>query len=523
MSTMHPVSDTLSNPLYDVATSRLIEQALATQQAPHALMAAAGLAVAQLARAIAPHARQIWVACGPGNNGGDGLVAATWLHEWGHEVTVILSTSQSKAPDDARWALGQAKSAGVPITPVEHDLPPAAPDLIIDALLGIGANRAPEGTMAKLILHLNRLQSTHQMPVLAVDVPSGLLADTGSVAGNLDEPLAIKASHTLSLVTLRPGLFTALGRDLCGQVWFEDLGANALIASRAKRGTHWPNKAALTSRPEVTSLRSRRHHNSHKGSWGDIAVVGGAIGTQGAAVLAATAALHAGAGRVWLSLLGLSQGSSHPNAAERAPSLALALPADLMQQPWQNLNWSELVVVAGCGGGIAIAEALPQLLQQCNRLVLDADALNVLAKRHELQALLTHRHRQGQTTILSPHPKEAARLLSTSVDGVQQDRLSAARSMAEQFQCTVVLKGSGTIVASPGNRLTINPTGNGLLAIAGTGDVLAGMLGTALAHDDRPFEAAQKAAYHHGALADGWPTNLSLTAGDLARSIAPLA
>ncbi|WP_347880327.1 NAD(P)H-hydrate dehydratase [Ottowia testudinis] len=227
----------------------------------------------------------------------------------------------------------------------------------------------------------------------------------------------------------------------------------------------------------------------------------------GAALLAAGAALHGGAGRVYVSLLG-----------DGAPMLDAAQP-ELMFRRAGALDLPALTVVCGCGGGEAVRDVLPAVLAQAPRLVLDADALNAIAADAALQAAL--QARAGQATVLTPHPLEAARLLGTGTRTVQGDRLRAAMELAERFRCGVVLKGSGSVIAAPGQVPRINPTGNARLATAGTGDVLAGLAGALLAGGGDAFGAACAAAYRHGALANAWPADSALTAGALARRLTP--
>ncbi|MCF8168684.1 MAG: NAD(P)H-hydrate dehydratase [Rhodoferax sp.] len=471
--------------LHSVQATRAIEQSAFATVPPHTLMQRAGRAVADLACAIAPHARGVWLACGPGNNGGDGLEAAVHLQQRGYQPTVTWLGTSDTLPADAKASWRRAVDSGVRFA----DAPPVHADLCIDALLGIGSSRAPAGHMAKWISHMRRCCDL----VLAVDVPTGLDADTGACT----EP-AVQADHTLSLLTLKPGLFTASGRDAAGQVWWEslDVPRNA------------PAIAFLAGRPAgaVAGALTTRPHASHKGSRGDVAVVGGASGMTGAAVLAASAALHAGAGRVYVSLL-------DPNAAGWA-----AGHPELMLRPFAELALDRMTVVCGCGGGKPVTEVLAEVIQRAQRLVLDADALNVIAADTQMQTELRLRARPHDT-VLTPHPLEAARLLAWSTQEVQAQRLVAAQTIAERFACTVVLKGSGSITAAPGQAPIINPTGNGLLATAGTGDVLAGLLGSHLAAGLTAWEAAWTAGYTHGQIADDWPSNTALTAGALARAL----
>ncbi len=471
--------------LYSVAATRRIEQAAQAALPAHALMARAGLAVAQLALAVAPHAQRIWIACGPGNNGGDGLEAALHLQRWGKFPVVTWLGSPAQAPPDAAASYQRAVDASVAF--VDH--PPPDYDLCIDALLGLGGDqRAPAGRMASWIELIN----AGQAPVLAVDLPTGLQADSGHAA-----PHCVKARHTLSLLTLKPGLFTAHGRDAAGTVWLADL--DATDQTSANQQVVAPS-AWLAGAPETAA----RLHASHKGSYGDVAVVGGAPGMTGAALLAASGALHAGAGRVFVSLLDGGSLSVDPSQPE------------LMFRPVNALDCKALTVVCGCGGGDAIRAPLAALLSSAARLVLDADALNAIARDTQLQALLSARARRHGATVLTPHPLEAARLLASTTTQVQQDRLAAAQQLAQRFGCTVVLKGSGTVIAAIGQTPLINPTGNARLASAGTGDVLAGMVGAGLAGGLDAFEAAWQAVYRHGLAADQWPAGSALLAGSLA-------
>lgn len=476
---MQRITPDRSWPLFDVAAIRRIEQAAAAELPPHTLMQRAGLAVARLAIAIAPHARTVWIACGPGNNGGDGLEAALHLKAWGKQPVVTWLGSEDQAPPDARASWQRARDAGV----VFGERTVTGADLAIDALLGIGASRAPEGAMRDVIEVLNR----YREPVLAVDVPTGLDADTG-------DGIAVRATHTLSLIGLKPGLFTGQGRDAAGQVWLHDFGVDL----ERQDPVAWLGHVG-TVRPRL--------HATHKGTYGDVAVVGGAAGMTGAALLAAGAALHAGAGRVYVGALD-----------EDMPAVDASQP-ELMFRPWESLDLAGMAVAAGCGGGDAIRGALPKLLSAAGALVLDADALNAIAADAQLQSLLQARGRRGRRTVLTPHPLEAARLASVSSRDIQAQRLKFARELAQRFGCVVVLKGSGSVVAAPHRAPWINFTGNAKLATAGTGDVLAGMIAARLARGEGALDAARDAAFRHGEVADDWPTDRPLTASELARAV----
>ena len=460
-------------PLHTTAGCRAIEARAAATLPAHTLMTRAGEAVARLALALAPHARDVEVWCGPGNNGGDGFIAAALLRAWGKDARIVLVGDPARAPDDARQAWRRSREAGVPVV---DGLPErVTSDIALDALLGLGVSRALSGPLASAVERLN----DGGKPILAVDLPSGLDSDTGMVLG-----VAVRATHTLALLTLKPGLFTGHGRDHAGRIWFDDLSVPAESTSLALAG------------PEsVRRLSAPRLHAQHKGSFGDVAVVGGAPGMLGAVWLAARAALAAGAGRVYACPLD-----------ETAPPFDPAHPELMLRRRWWQQPAPALAaatVVCGCGGGDAVCAALPPLLSHAGRLVLDADALNAIAADGAMQAMLATRAGRALPSVLTPHPLEAARLLGTTTIEVQRDRVGAAQRLAERFGATVVLKGSGSVVAAPQALPSINPTGNALLASAGTGDVLAGWLGghwAAAGAGGR--QAAVDAVWLHGRAAD---------------------
>ena len=356
-------------------------------------------------------------------------------------------------------------------------------DLCIDALFGIGRIRPWDHLCTAWIQRMN----TGPAPVLAVDLPSGVDADTGAAPA-----LHVKANYTLSLLTLKPGLFTADGREASGDIWFNNLGVDPQAHACAR----------LTSQPPSYPTRA---HNTHKGSYGDVCVVGGTPGMTGAALLAARAALQGGAGRVYVGMLD-------------ATTMRLdSQQPELMFRGLSEINLASMTVVAGCGGGDAIHAFMPRLLEQSARLVLDADALNAIAKDARLQKALMAR--RAHTTVLTPHPLEAARLMNTDSAEVQANRLGFAQAMADRFTCVVVLKGSGTVIAAPGVLPHINPTGDARLATAGTGDVLAGLIGARLTAGADAFLSAYDSVFHHGQVADGWSSTATMTAKDLAQAL----
>ena len=489
------------HPLFNQRSTRALEHAALALHPLPSLMQRAGTACAQVAQAMAPHARRIWMLCGPGNNGGDGLVAAAALAARGRAVTVTWLGTREHCSADTLLALQQAQHQSIHWS----NMPPALDghDLIIDALLGLGLRPSAADERIAALLQHSYASAAH---CLAVDLPSGLDADTGHwQAGYAPQaPMHNRSRHTVSLLALPPGLFTADGRDAAGQVWFDDLGVSDLPVP-TPAPTAWLHQPAPTA---------PRRHASHKGSFGDVLVIGGqglhaGAAMQGAAILTATAALHQGAGRVFLHLLDNGQLAHLPQAPEIMLRSQVAALAQL----------GSSTVVCGCGGGSSVAALLPKVLEHSARLVLDADALNAVATDAVLRQRLKNRQTNGLPTILTPHPLEAARLLATNTQEVQADRLTAAQSLADTLGCTVLLKGSGSIMASPNQPPRINPTGNARLATGGTGDVLAGMIAALWASQGQDSHTtASDAAYLHGQLADAWPAHRPLTASALAQA-----
>jgi hydroxyethylthiazole kinase-like uncharacterized protein yjeF len=489
--------------LLGVAAIRKVEGEALAAAPPFTLMARAGEGVARLALALVPHAERIVVFAGPGNNGGDGIEAATRLCGWGKATTVIRVGTAAAQPTDAAQALARATDAGVEIRAFDANEPigDGRHDLVIDALLGIGASRPSEGAIAAAIGRIAEL-AAQGARVLAVDVPSGLDVDRGQALG----AACVSADDTLTLIAPKPGLFTGSGRDHGGRIWCARLGVEGADANA---------DAWLVGTADPSCAVAPRRQASHKGSFGDVAVVGGAPGMAGAACLAARAAHAAGAGRVFVELVGAGVGMNGASI-----DVDPVRPELMFRRAWSE---SDAAVIAattvvcgcGCGGGDAVRATLPKLLSIAARLVLDADALNAIGADSSLLALVAARERRGHATIMTPHPLEAARLLGSTAAAVQADRLGAARELAARVRSVVVLKGSGTIIAAPDGTTRINATGNAALASAGTGDVLAGWIGGRWASlAQSAFESATRAVIEHGAAAEPQARG-ALRAGDL--------
>jgi hydroxyethylthiazole kinase-like uncharacterized protein yjeF len=557
---LHRVDLTIAHPLHTVADTRALEAKLAQLLSPHELMRRAGQAAARLARAVAPHAKSIWIACGPGNNGGDGLMAAAHLAEWArHHNKLLLVTwcgDAARCSADSRYALQLAREADVRFV----DSPPPDVDLAMDALYGIGLRATDQGETSKRVrpetdVPMEWLTQLQRAEILIqLDMPSGLHSETGRWAihferiGELTNEAfnsigsSARGRFNLNFLTLKPGAFTAQGQAACGEHWLDDLGLSELLPSEsATNAQTWlgvPKMMCVNAFVSTTDSSPMIGGDRHKGTYGDVWVVGGQSmqenghGMTGAAVLAARAALHAGAGRVHLVTLGepgLSWDGGQPELMCRTPASCFEVP-----------NFPQGAWVCGCGGGNAVTQYLPRVMDSARCLVLDADALNAIAHQPELASQLAGRRPQGYLTVLTPHPLEAARLLGTSTSAVQDDRVGAARALASKFGSVCVLKGVGTVVATPAGMVAIQSTGNAKLATAGTGDVLAGMVGAAMAplaekfgiasDNEQSRVAIEKMAWHwvcravhaHGSAADHWPDRVALTASMLARHITPL-
>lgn len=488
------------NPLYTVAEIRAIEQAAAASLPAGALMQRAGQASANAALDLLPFATahaKVLVLAGPGDNGGDALEAAAHLSYTGAQVTVIHFAPAGAASAERQAALQRAQASDARFnTLADTDLSGTAWNLVLDGLFGIGLKRPLAGDYRTLAEAVNALRCN----VLALDLPSGLDADSGSVVGGKDG-IAIHASHTITFIGNKPGLHTCDGRDYAGLV---DI---ARLEIEAKH--YAPARLHLNDVKFFARHLQARRHNSHKGSYGNVAVVGGARGMSGAPILAARAALNSGAGRVY-ALFPEDALASDPGQ----PELMCRLAADF------DLDQATIVIGPGLGSAPNAQGLLSRAIASDSTLLADADALNLLAIDAELQTALAQRR---APVVLTPHPLEAARLLSTGIGAVQADRLGSARTLAARLNAIVVLKGSGTVIAAPGGDAVINGTGNPALATAGTGDVLAGLCGALLAQGWPQWEAALAAVWLHGMAADVLVTEghgpIGLTAGELIAAI----
>ncbi len=452
---------------------------------PHAnLIKKAGKATADLAKQlIKKKTLPVLILAGPGNNGGDACATAAELAKDGYSVIVVLCADPEKYSADGKKAFDKALSRKVIFKNNDaiDELLKLNFSIIIDGLFGIGLKRAISGIYESVITKVNHLAHNKQIFILSIDLPSGLNADTGVlVTDDAERGIAIKADATITFIANKPGLHTADGKDYAGEVIVNDLGIQPTVIEETK--------FLLNDASGFKFHLPERKQNSHKGSYGEVIIIGGDKGMLGASVLAARTALYAGAGKVNVSLL-------HP-----AIDYDMLHP-EIMYKDAQLLQVNEEIIVIGPGMGDSdLAKiVLSKTLSSGISLVIDADALNLIAANDELQDLLISRTARS---ILTPHPLEAARLLKVTTKEVQQDRCNATLRLAEKFRCVVVLKGSGTIITNPEGQLRINTTGNPGLATGGSGDVLAGLCGALLAQGLNNFETAQLAVWLHGTAAD---------------------
>ena len=479
------------DPIGRVADLRAIERAAAADP----LMERAGLAAAGTARdLLAGCAPRVLVLAGPGNNGGDAFVVARTLKRWFFDVAVAFHGDAAKLSADAGAAHEAWIDSGGTTSPGWPDRDDWG--LIVDGLFGIGLTRPVEGIAAEWMARANASGTR----ILALDIPSGLNADTGVAY----QP-TIRAHATATFIALKPGLLTADGPDHCGAISVHGLGLNAAASTRGRR-LDWSSCAAALPEP-----LQRARSNVHKGSFGTLGIVGGNTGMVGAAILAGRAALYLGAGKIWVGLV-----------TNQRPAVDWVQPELMLKSATDVLDAGPDALVAGPGIGTdgAARGLLARALTQQVPLVLDADALNQIAADAELARAVAAR---DAPTAITPHPAEAARLLSTGTAEVQSDRLSAALALAAKYRAGVVLKGAGSVLAFADDTWAINASGNAGLASAGTGDVLAGMLGALLAQRIAMTDALQFAVCLHGAAADALVADGVGPAGLTASELAPAA
>lgn len=451
---------------------RAIEQA---GIAGETLMIRAGEAAFRRLQEHWPDCQQPAIVCGGGNNGGDGYVVALLALRAGLQPQVFATLAPGDLGGDARTMADRALADGVPVTVLSQTRPDFnGHDLIVDGLLGTGLSGPVRAGQAVLIDTINQ----SGLPVLALDIPSGLSADTGAVLGT-----AVRADITVTFVGMKRGLLTGAGPALCGELYFEDLAIPAEIQQSL------PADCQRVLLQDLPAVLPRRRRDAHKGDHGHVLIVGGDHGYAGAVMLAAEAAARSGAG-----LTSVATRPAHVSALiSRRPEI-MVRGIDQADELAPLLARASVVV---CGPGLGQSEwglaLLRTVLASNLPLVLDADALNLISS-HQLQ--------WGSTAVLTPHPGEAARLLDGSTAEVQEDRFAAVRVLAGRYQATVLLKGPGTLIAGPDTALALVHAGNPGMASGGMGDVLSGIIGALLAQGLTPFDAARFGALVHALAAD---------------------
>ncbi|MCC6193171.1 MAG: NAD(P)H-hydrate dehydratase [Burkholderiales bacterium] len=456
-------------PILDLAQLRAEE----ARHADAGLMERAGAAAAEVAlRWCGDRGKPIVVLAGPGNNGGDALVVARLLRASYHDVRVVFAGDAQRLPRDAAAAHAAYTAAGGSTLDRPPDVRAA---LVVDGLLGIGLTRPPQGRHADLVLWANATGA----PIVALDIPTGLDAATG-----IAHAPAIRARATATFIALKPGLLTADGPDHCGELSVHALGLDATTEARGF-ALDWSALAAA-----LPSTLRRRTRNVNKGTFGTLGILGGSEGMAGALILAGRAAMRTGAGKVWLGFL-----MADP------PKLDTGMPELMLRHAGAVLDAQPdaLVIGPGLGTSDAARALLMRALALPVPIALDADALNLIAKD---PALLAAAQARDASTLATPHPGEAARLLGVAVADVQNDRMGAARALSQRLAANVVLKGAGSVLAHPDGTWDINTSGGPALATAGSGDVLSGLLGALLAQQVDARTALRCAVCLHGAAAD---------------------
>jgi len=488
------------------------------------LMENAGRTIAEEAAGLLEGNRGKWaILVGKGNNGGDGLVCARHLIELGHDAEIIYAVPPEKLVGEAAVQREIIARLGLrAVTYVPGAVNWRAYDGIVDALLGTGSSGAPREPYASLIREAN----ASGLPIVAADIPSGLNADTGEVA----DP-CIRATVTVALAMMKRGLLLYPGADAAGRVVVRAIGIPEKAAARLGVNTFVLNERTLK---EVlgAEVPVRRAADTHKGTYGHVLVAAGSRNMSGAGLLAAKAALRAGCGLVTWAL---PESLVLPLVGRLPEAMLYGMP-DAGRGDWSATAPEELAALAGnkkalvIGPGLGRWEGDGAWLRRVWEatdgvpLVVDADALNMIASAgRDGEEALAAWPRRSAPVVLTPHPGEMARLAGLSVSEVQRDRIGLARSFAERHGVTLVLKGARTVVAAADGRVYVNTTGNPGMATGGSGDVLAGVIGSLLAQGLSAVQAAAAGVYMHGAAGDraaaARASVASLLAGDIIESL----
>ena len=463
----------LPDKVYTAAQIRELDKRLITNGKPGiALMQAAAEALWSAVTRRWPDARRMSVLCGGGNNAGDGYLLALLASQADWQVEVLTVGDPEKLQGDAATACQRAREQGVSIKPWAAEV--ELRGVIVDALLGTGLRGEVRAEYRPAIAAINAARG----PVVAVDLPSGLDADRGVVLG-----CTVMADLTVSFIGLKLGLLTGVGPDYVGELEFAGLADCDQLAPVAA-----VERLSLNNWAETLPQRKKA---AHKGHFGHLLLVGGGHGMGGAIMLAAEAAMHSGAGKISVA----TRAEYVAPLLARCPELMVRAVNDVEQLRALLEQADALVIGPGLGQDDWAKALLHAALDWEGPRVLDADALNLIAKQQELPLL-------GGETIISPHPAEAARLLSQSTADVQADRPTATQRLAEKLGCAVILKGAGSLIASPDAKLAVCSDGNPGMAVGGMGDVLSGLLGALLAQQIPAAQAARYAVLTHALAGD---------------------
>jgi NAD(P)H-hydrate epimerase len=463
----------LPQALYTAQQTREIDE-LASKQLgiPAAtLMRRAGRAALQIVQQQWPKAQKIVVVCGTGNNGGDGYEFARQAMQAGLKPHIIQLGKPENFSLLTKAAAGNYAALDGLVTQFETYLPEA--DLVIDALFGTGLDRAVSGDYQRAVEAINQASC----PVFAMDIPSGIHADTGNILG-----LAVKATATLSFIGLNQGLFTADGAECAGKVFFDDLSVPSEVTQQISAA------ATRIELSDYSQLFGRRHRNAHKGLFGHLLSIGGDHGMSGAIRIAAEAAARVGAG-----LNSVATRELHALMINQARPEIMAHGCE---------NPAELTALLQKATALVLGPGLGQQAwgQQCFDLALQADAPKVIDA--DALNLLSQNPQQQSNWILTPHPGEAARLLNCSTAEVQADRFAAVRALQQRYGGVIVLKGAGTLVYDGAGPIHLCNHGNPGMSSGGMGDALAGVIGGLLAQQFDPSSAACAAVVMHSMAAD---------------------
>ncbi len=441
-----------------------------------ALMKRAGRAAFDLLLERFPEPETICVYCGGGNNAGDGYVVAGLAAQRRLKVRIIEVGKPEKLRGDAAQAREFAEQEGVPMTAFSDAEAPTE-GVLVDAMLGIGLHGEVRGPFVNAIAQINN----SGLPVLAIDVPSGLDSDTGAILGT-----AVKAGVTITFIGLKRGLLTASAPRLVGELVFADLDVPTEIYSKVTA------EQELLEFVQLMNALPRRERDAHKGAFGHVMVIGGDTGFGGAAIIAAEAAARTGAGLVSLA----TRPEHMPAALVRCPEVMVCgVTSGQELEPWLDRP-SVLIVGPGLGRSSWGEQMLQQAVNSGLPMVLDADALNLIAEGRVVSSV------NRDNWLLTPHPGEAARLLDCSIKEIQNDRFSAVSRLQQIYGGAIVLKGAGTLVAAPEQLVGLVNAGNPGMASGGMGDLLSGILGGLLAQGLTPAEAARLGACMHAEAAD---------------------